>query len=249
MEEENRSRPLIYAHRGASALAPENTLAAFLLAQRLGADGIELDVMLTADKQLIVIHDDTVDRTTNGHGKVAEMPLAALRELDAGSYFGEAFRGEKLPTLAEVYEALGGKLRINVELKNYAHPLDALTSHVIRLTEKFHLEDSVLLSSFNPLNLSRAHMQNPHIKLGLLTNPGNRRMQGSLGRIFPYDALHPYYTDVSAEMVARLHASHKQVNTYTVDATEDLLRMRDYGVDGVFCNNPAAARAVFAGDV
>ena len=127
MEEENRSRPLIYAHRGASALAPENTLAAFLLAQRLGADGIELDVMLTADNQLIVIHDDTVDRTTNGHGKVAEMPLAALRDLDAGSYFGEAYRGEKLPTLAEVYEALGGKLRINVELKNYAHPLDALT--------------------------------------------------------------------------------------------------------------------------
>ena len=115
MEEEKRTRPLIYAHRGASALAPENTLAAFLLAQRLGADGIELDVMFTADKQLIVIHDDTVDRTTNGHGKVAEMPLAALRELDAGSYFGEAFRGEKLPTLAEVYEALGGKLRINVE--------------------------------------------------------------------------------------------------------------------------------------
>ena len=245
MEEENRSRPLIYAHRGASALAPENTLAAFLLAQRLGADGIELDVMLTADNQLIVIHDDTVDRTTNGHGKVAEMPLAALRELDAGSYFGEAFRGEKLPTLAEVYEALGGKLRINVELKNYAHPLDALTSHVIRLTEKFHLEDSVLLSSFNPLNLSRAHLQDPQIKLGLLINPGNRRMQGSLGRIFPYDALHPYYTDVNAEMVARLHASHKQVNTYTVDAPEDLLRMRDYGVDGVFCNNPAEALPVF----
>ena len=224
-------------------MAPENTLAAFRLAHELGADGIELDVMLTADKQLIVIHDDTVDRTTNGHGKVAEMPLAALRELDAGSYFGEPFRGEKLPTLAEVYEALGGKLRINVELKNYAHPLDNLTAHVIRLTEHFHLEDSVLLSSFNPLNLSRAHLLNPHMQLGLLTESGNRQMQGALGRLFPYDALHPYYADVTPEMVTRLHALGRQVNTWTVDDPEDLRRMQAYGVDGVICNDPAAARA------
>jgi len=203
--------------------------------------------MLTADDELIVIHDDSVERTTNGHGKVAEMPLAALRELDAGSHFGETFRGEKLPTLTEVYAALGGKLIINVELKNYAHPFDSLTPKVVALTEQFHLEDNVLLSSFNPINLSRAHLQNPHIQLGLLTNPGNKRMQGALGRLFPYDALHPYYADVTPEIVAQQHSRGCQVNTWTVDAPEDLLRMRAYGVDGVICNDPAAARAVLEG--
>ncbi|HOE34651.1 MAG: glycerophosphodiester phosphodiesterase [Chloroflexi bacterium] len=247
MEYEEKPFPLIYAHRGASALAPENTLAAFLLALQAGADGIELDVMLSRDKELVVIHDSTVDRTTNGSGKVAEMPLAALRELDAGAHFGENFRGEKLPTLTEVFEAVGGKMRINVELKNYARPLDDLTARVISLTERFHLEDSVLLSSFNPINLSKAAKINPRIQRGLLVSPGDRRMLGGMGRLFPYHALHPYYKDVTREMTARLHARGKQLNTWTVDEPQALLRMRSFGVDGIICNNPAAARAVLEG--
>jgi glycerophosphoryl diester phosphodiesterase len=118
--------------------------------------------MLSRDKELVVIHDSTVDRTTDGTGKVADMPLAALRELDAGAHFGEAFRGGKnCLTLTEVFETVGGKMRINVELKNYAHPMDDLTRRVIALAERFQLEDSVLLSSFNPINLSKARRQNP----------------------------------------------------------------------------------------
>ncbi|MBP7032508.1 MAG: glycerophosphodiester phosphodiesterase [Chloroflexi bacterium] len=244
---EEKPFPLIYAHRGASALAPENTLAAFLLALQAGADGIELDVMLSQDKELLVIHDSTVDRTTDGSGKVAEMPLAALRELDAGTRFGEEFRGEKLPTLAEVFETVGGKMRINVELKNYARPFDDLTRRVIKLTEQFHLEESVLLSSFNPINLSKAHNINPKIQRGLLVSPADQRMLGGLGRLFPYQALHPYYEDVTREMTEQLHARGKQLNTWTVDDPQALLRLRAFGVDGIICNNPAAARAVLEG--
>ena len=244
---EEKPFPLIYAHRGASALAPENTLAAFLLALQAGADGIELDVMLSQDKELLVIHDSTVDRTTDGSGKVAEMPLAALRELDAGTRFGEKFRGEKLPTLNEVFEAVGGKMRINVELKNYAQPLDDLTSRVIALTERFHLADSVLLSSFNPINLSKARRQNPKIRRGLLVSPGDRLMLGAGGRLFPYHALHPYYEDVTPEMAADLRARGKQLNTWTVDDPQALLRLHSIGVDGIISNNPAAARAVLEG--
>jgi len=247
MEYEEKPFPLIYAHRGASALAPENTLAAFLLALQAGADGIELDVMLSQDKELLVIHDSTVDRTTDGSGKVAEMPLAALRELDAGTRFGEEFRGEKLPTLAEVFETVGGKMRINVELKNYAQPLDDLTSRVIALTERFHLADSVLLSSFNPINLSKARRQNPKIRRGLLVSPGDRLMLGAGGRLFPYHALHPYYEDVTPEMAADLRARGKQLNTWTVDDPQALLRLHSIGVDGIISNNPAAARAVLEG--
>jgi len=228
-------------------LAPENTLAAFLLALQAGADGIELDVMLSRDKELVVIHDSTVDRTTDGTGKVSDLPLSALRELDAGARFGEEFRGEKLPTLAEVFETVGGKMRINVELKNYAHPLDDLTSRVIALTERFHLADSVLLSSFNPINLSKARRQNPKIRRGLLVSPGDRLMLGAGGRLFPYHALHPYYEDVTPEMAADLRVRGKQLNTWTVDDPQALLRLHSIGVDGIISNNPAAARAVLEG--
>lgn len=229
-------------------MAPENTLAAFQRALQAGADGIELDVMLSRDKELVVIHDSTVDRTTDGTGKVAELPLSALRELDAGARFGEEFRGEKLPTLTEVYEAVGGKMRVNVELKNYSQPLDDLTNRVIALTERFQLEDSVLLSSFNPINLSKARRLNPNISRGLLVSPGNRLMLGGVGRLFPYHALHPYYQDVTPELARQLHARGKQLNTWTVDDPQALLRMRALGVDGIICNDPAAARAVLEGN-
>ncbi len=247
MQEEKTPIPLVFAHRGASALAPENTLAAFRLAHHLGADGIELDVMLSADKELVVIHDDSVDRTTNGTGKVAQMPYAALKELDAGEKFSAGFKGEPLPTLSQVFEELGGELLINVELKNYAHPFDNLTQRVVGLVTAFHLEESVLLSSFNPLNRGRARRLNPSIPFGLLTAPGNALMNGALGRFFGYEALHPYYKDVTARLVNRVHATGKKVNTWTVDDPDMLRRMRACRVDGVICNDPAAARAVLEG--
>lgn len=148
-QEKTPKKPLIIAHRGASALAPENTLAAFALALKQGADGIELDVMLTRDKELAVIHDASVDRTTNGNGLVAEMTLADLRKLDAGSKFSPDFAGEPIPTLRQVLELTGSRILVNIELKNYAHPLDALTECVIRLVQELGLSQSVLLSSFN----------------------------------------------------------------------------------------------------
>jgi glycerophosphoryl diester phosphodiesterase len=146
-------RPTVFAHRGASAHAPENTLAAFQLALSQGAPAIELDAMLCADGQVVVIHDDTVDRTTNGLGKVRQMPLAAIKELDAGTSFASTFKSEKIPTLLEVFETLGHEIFINIEIKNYAYPLDDLPTHVASLVQKFNLSDYALFSSFNPLAL------------------------------------------------------------------------------------------------
>lgn len=241
--------PLVIAHRGCSAHAPENTLAAFRMAHEAGADGIELDVMLSADDRLVVIHDATVDRTTNGNGRVDRMPYAALRELDAGAKFSEAFQGERLPLLEQVYEALGGKFLINVELKNYAHPFDQLTQKVVRLTQAHGLVDSVMFSSFNPLNLSRARRLEPRIRLGLLTFPGNagRVLRGKVGLMFPQDALHPYFEDVTASMVEAAHKRGHQVNPWTVDDPAALKRLKELGVDMVICNDPAAARLILEG--
>src|SRR5690242_14424230 len=106
---ESLPQPVLFAHRGASAHAPENTLAAFELALTQQADGIELDVKLTSDGHVIVHHDATVNRTTNGQGRIKDMTLVGLKKLDAGSSFSEQFRGEKIPTLEEVFEAVGGR--------------------------------------------------------------------------------------------------------------------------------------------
>lgn len=241
--------PLIIAHRGDSANAPENTLAAFRLAYENGADGIELDVMLSADQQLVVIHDDTLDRTSNGHGKVGEMPLTALRELDAGTWFSPKFKGEPIPLLDEVFTELGGKFLINVELKNYKTPKDQLPELVVALVEKYALSDSVLLSSFNARNLLRAKSLAPEIRTGLLTLPGllGLPMRGFLGRRYGADDLHPYYRDVSAKMVQTRHQIGQKVNVWTVDAPNDLRRMQSCGVDMIICNDPAHARQILEG--
>lgn len=238
--------PLIIAHRGASALAPENTMASFRLAKELGADGIELDVMLSTDDKLVVIHDQSVNRTTTGQGKVNEMRWDELKTLDAGVKFGERFAGEPLPLLDQVFEELGGQFLINVELKNYATPRDQLTEKVIDLIMQKGLKKSVILSSFNARNLLKAESLEPTILRGLLTLPGLPGIpyRGCLGKRYHYDALHPYHKDVNQKMVSRLHAAGKKVNVWTVNKPEDLRRMRDFGVDMVICNDPADAREV-----
>src|SRR5512132_864966 len=119
---ESLPQPVLFAHRGASAHAPENTLAAFELALAHQADAIELDVKLTADGHVVVIHDPTVDRTTGSQGRVKDLSLAQIRALEAGSFFSEKYRGEKIPTLEEVFESLGKRIFINVELTNYNTP-------------------------------------------------------------------------------------------------------------------------------
>ena len=244
-----QTQPLIVAHRGDSANAPENTLAAFRLALENGADGIELDVMLSADQRLVVIHDDKLDRTTNGKGLVGQASYAALRELDAGSWVDPRFRGEPIPLLDEVFEEVGGKFLINIELKNYKSPKDQLPVLVVELVKKFGLSNSVVFSSFNARNLPRVKSLAPEIRTGLLTLPGllGWPMRGFWGRRYAADDLNPYYKDVSRKLVQSRHQLGQKVNVWTVDAPDDLLRMRDCVVDMIICNDPTHARKILEG--
>ena len=141
---------MVVAHRGASAFAPENTLAAFCLAVEQGADAIELDAKLSADQQIVVIHDKSVERTTDGKGEVRRLTLGQIKSLDAGSFFSSRFAGEPIPTLAEVFEEVGKRVLINVELTNYASPTDDLVDRTAALVKQFGLEERVLFSSFHP---------------------------------------------------------------------------------------------------
>jgi len=238
--------PIFFAHRGASAFAPENTLAAFQLAVKQGAPAIEFDVKLTADRQVIIIHDQTLNRTTNGSGPVAKQPLAALRELDAGAWYSADFRGEKIPTLAEVFEAVGNKLLINIELTNYATPFDGLTHEVAALVKKHHLEEHVIFSSFFPGNLYTAGQLLPAVPRGQLILEANSGWwQRIAANLMKPEAEHPYLTDITIESVNRAHAQGRRIHAWTVNDPAEMRRLRSLGVDGIFTDNPLLARENF----
>ncbi|MRR31832.1 glycerophosphodiester phosphodiesterase, partial [bacterium] len=211
------ARPLIFAHRGASAYAPENTLAAFQLALEQGADGIELDAKLTSDGEVVVIHDQTVNRTTNGRGRVGQMTLDQLRQLDAGFWKGIAFKGQNIPTLAEVFETVGNKLIINIELTNYDSPDDGLPDKVAFLIRKFHLEECVLYSSFLSANLTAIRKSLPRVPLAILAKPGpaGNKNRSPHSRGSAPDYLHPHFLDVTRQLVDRERAAGRQVTAWT----------------------------------
>lgn len=241
-------RPLILAHRGASVEAPENTLAAFELALEQGAHGVELDAKLTVDGEVVVIHDPTVARTTQGKGRVSQLTLAALQELDAGSFFSEKYNGEKIPTLAGVFEAIGDRALINVELTNYKTPRDGLANKVCGLVKRFGLEERILFSSFLPSNLKRTRSLLPDIPRGLLALNG---WPGWWARSFgfnfgDYQALHPNLRDTTPQQIARVHRLKRRVYVYTVNAVEDMRHLINWGVDGLITDNPKLAMDVIS---
>ncbi|MEW6718775.1 MAG: glycerophosphodiester phosphodiesterase family protein [Chloroflexota bacterium] len=239
-------RPTIFAHRGASAYAPENTLAAFELAVKQGAHAIELDAKLCADGQVVVIHDTTVDRTTDGSGRVGDLPLEALRELDAGEFFDASFRGERIPTLSEVLESIGRRLWINIELTNYTTPNDALPAKAAELVRHHGLQERVIFSSFNPLTLNRMKKELPRVPKGWLIAPGSwgawswRLLRGYIS----HEAVHPASQIVSPGWVTRIHLQGRRVHVYTVNRVEEIKRLLDWDVDGIFTDDPLLALQV-----
>ena len=234
------AEPLIYAHRGASAYAPENTLAAFRLALEQGADGIELDAKLSADGEIVVIHDQTVDRTTQGKGRVNQLALSELKKLDAGSWKGDAFKGEKIPTLAEVFSTVGGKLKINVELTNYSSPQDGLANKVLTLVQEYHLEDSILFSSFLLSNLAIVRQVWPEAPVGILADPGIKglRNRSKFSREISPGYMHPHFLDVSRRLVEREKAAGRLLNVWTVNSAVVMRTLIRFGVAGIITDDP-----------
>lgn len=237
-------RPTIFAHRGSRAYAPENTLAAFKLAVAQGAPAIELDAKLTADGEIVVFHDDTLERTTNGRGKLHEHSLAALKELDAGKHFAAEFSGEKIPTLAEVFEAVAHLIFINIELKNYTSPGDQLPDKVADLVQRNGLQKRVMFSSFNLFALQRVSKLLPEVPRGLLALPGIKGAPARswLGRMgLDYQAIHPETRDTNPRLIQKAHQLGKRVHVYTVNQRQEMVRLCQAGVDGIITDDPPLA--------
>ncbi|HUV27124.1 MAG TPA: glycerophosphodiester phosphodiesterase family protein [Anaerolineales bacterium] len=241
--------PLIFAHRGASAFAPENTLAAFETAIQQKADLIEVDAKLTADHHVVVIHDQTVDRTTDGSGRVADLPLAALRELNAGYNFRDQHPHETIPTLAEVFEVCAGRIRINIELKNFATPFDRLPEEVSRIIDYYQLHSEIIVSSFHPIPLRRFRDLSPEIPIGFLAKRG---LPGFLSRswlgraIVPFDALHPEKGDISPSLMSKARRFGYHIHTFTVNDPVEMAYLITLGVNGLITDDPQLARQVIA---
>lgn len=228
----------IWGHRGASGSAPENSLTAFELAARQGAHGVELDVQRSVDGVVVVVHDETVDRTTAGSGRVVDLTADRLQALG-------------IPTLAEVLDLLSPTgLRINVELKNGVEPYPGLEADVEAVTATSRLAgeapERVLYSSFNHRSLARLAEAGSRVPRGVLHVEAMVR-PWEYAASFDAQALHPMALTVLAEEVARAHEAGMAVHAWTVDDPAAVRQLAAAGVDAVITNVPDVALAALAG--
>jgi glycerophosphoryl diester phosphodiesterase len=246
-----RDRVLNFAHRGASHDAPENTLAAFRLALEMGADGAELDVQVSKDGEAVVMHNFTVDATTDGQGAVRDKTLAELKELDAGSWFGDgltksAFAGQRIPTLQEVIVEVGHQLLLNIELKTRVFGSGDLVAEVVRLIEDHNLIHRAIVSSINPFALRRVKRLNRRINTGLLYffDLPTHLVRACLSFLAKPNALHPEKHLVTREYMAWAKEKGYRVNAWTVDDPAEMKRLISLGVDGIITNRPDVLREI-----
>jgi glycerophosphoryl diester phosphodiesterase len=237
-------RPLVLGHRGASAEAPENTLAAFRLAMEQGADGVELDVWRCATGEVVVHHDEDTGRTAGAPHRLSRTGLAELRRLDVGAWKGERFRGERVPLLAEVLEALPGAL-VNVELKSTGVPDLGLAAAVARLLRDARAAERCLVSSFDYALLAAFRLAAPSVRTGILFADDRWwRVRERAGRLVRPAAMHPERTLVTEERARAWAERGLDVNVWTVDATDELERLARLGARALITNRPRLAREV-----
>jgi glycerophosphoryl diester phosphodiesterase len=234
-------RPLNFAHRGARRQAPENTLPAFERAAELHADGIELDVQLTADHEIVVYHDEKLGRTCEGEGAIDKWQLAGLKELDAGRHFSAVFAGTRIPTLAEVFEVVGSRLLINIEIKPYVRRQIAVPL-VVELIRRHGMENRVIVSSFKLWTVRAMRKHAPDIARGFLTEDKSTALLNHdailRSLIGDYHACHPQHSNVDLRYVKWAHEHGYRVNVWTVNKPDDIRRMIEVGVDMIISDVP-----------
>ncbi|QGH32893.1 glycerophosphodiester phosphodiesterase [Gracilibacillus salitolerans] len=238
-------RILNIAHRGASGYAPEHTLIAYESAQKMNADYLEIDLHMTADEELVAIHDEDVSRTTSGSGLVQDMSLAELKSLDAGSWFNIAypkkadqyFVGIEVPTLAEILDSFGLHSNYYIEIKD---PDSIMTDKFLSILEDYHLieENKVIIQSFSEETLKQIHAQYESIPLIQLLYKDETKSAN-------YNQIRQYatgvgvpYQELDEDLIQKIHEKDLHVHTYTVNEEEEMKQLVRWGVDGIFTDYP-----------
>lgn len=229
-------KPFIEAHRGAVGLAPENTIASFQkVLEETQARLIEIDVQLTKDLEVVVIHDSTVDRTTDGSGKVSDYTLSDLKELDAGSWFSEEFTGERIPTLQETLEWSKGKIWISIELKNIKDNKELLVEKTVEIINELGMQDEVQIISFNHRMLEAVRKFSKDIKTSAIT-PCALVKPSEYLKGFACHVLNGPGEYLTKELVDNLHDNGLLVNGGMVNDLDTWDHLESIGVD-LMCTN------------
>lgn len=215
----------VIGHRGAAGLEPENTLRSVRRAIELGVDRVEIDVRVSRDGRLVIMHDETVDRTTNGHGYVSELTFDELRSLDAGM-------GEKIPTLEEILKFTMGKVKLEIELK-----VPEATEPTIQLVEELNAEKNVIVISFIHELLERVHDLNPNIRTGALFFEVPKDILQRALKVHA-GSIHVYYRNVNSDLVKEAHRSGLEIAVWNPNRIEEMREMIGLGVDAIGSDRP-----------
>jgi glycerophosphoryl diester phosphodiesterase len=231
----------IFAHRGYSASFPENTMKAFIEAEKTGADGIEIDVQLSKDGEVVVIHDETVDRTTNGSGFIKDLTYGEIRKLDASYKHKKWLKKEPIPSFVELLEWLrGNHLICNVELKNGIFLYPGMEEKVISLIREYNLENRIVISSFNHYSLVYCYRLAPEIETAPLYSEG-LFMPWVYAKSIKAKGIHPKLIAAPNEIIQGALESGIAVRPYTVNKEKDMKRLVEVGCTALITDEPAKA--------
>ncbi|SMO91389.1 glycerophosphoryl diester phosphodiesterase [Gracilimonas mengyeensis] len=240
---DNGDNFVVIAHRGASAYHPENTMSAFRAAVDMGAEMIELDVLLSKDGVPVVIHDETLERTTDGRGKVEDYNLRDLKKLDAGSWFSSGHKGEGIPTLEEVLNFAKGRIAVNIEIKTEA-VTDSLNGGIeekaLKLVYKHKMQDYVLFSSFDYRAIAHLRELDVDISTALLyeKSQSEKREPKELVSDYKANAFNCSQRQFSKKWAEQLNEQGIPVFIYTVNKTQQMRKVIELGASGIFSDKP-----------
>ncbi len=242
LEAANTGKVLVYGHRGAGFLAPENTLASFKLAAEIGVDTIELDVHLTADGALAVMHDPDVSRTTTSKGRIGDLTLAELRQLDAGSKFSPAYAGEGAPVLPEVLDWARDRIPLLIEIKGAPEPAPGIAAAVVKAVREAGMADQVLVKSFFHASVKKVREMAPEIATGILLASAPVDPVG-MAREAGADSLRNLWSYWTAEAVSAARQAGLHTSAWGVNEEAALKRVMDLGLDSFGTDRPRWAKA------
>lgn len=237
----NNKKAAIFAHRGSSHTHPENTLTSFQAAYEAGVDGIECDVQLTKDLVPVIIHDETVNRTTNAQGWVRDFTISELQQLDAGSWFSEEFRNERILILEGLLNwATNKHVILNIELKTKIIPYEGIEEKVVHLIHQFELQKRVVISSFHPPSLILVNQLNPDLESAVLLMK-RRYEPKEYAQKLGVRALHVHYPIAQAQMIDQAASTHMPVRAFTVNDEATMLRLWKCGCEAIITDRPKEA--------